>query len=58
MPDVYLVPAVLQEEGLDALVCRHFGLETAPAELGEWQDLIDRIGEVREEVEIALVGKT
>ena len=57
VPDVYLVPAVLQEEGLDALVCRHFGLETAPAELGEWQDLIDRIGEVRDEVEIALVGK-
>ena len=30
VPDVYLVPAVLQEEGLDALVCRHFGLETPP----------------------------
>ena len=55
--DVYLVPAVLQEEGLDTLVCEHFGLETSPAELGEWQDLIDRIDEVRDEVEIALVGK-
>ena len=28
VPDVYLVPAVLQEEGLDELVCQHFGLET------------------------------
>jgi CTP synthase len=55
--DVYLVPAVLRDEGLDALVCEKLGLETGPAELGEWQELIDRIGEPREGVEIALVGK-
>ncbi len=30
VPDVYLVPAVLQEEGLDALVCEKLGLD-APA---------------------------
>ena len=46
--DVYLVPAVLQEEGLDTLVCEQLGLETPPAVLGEWQELIDRIGELRE----------
>ena len=45
--DVYLVPAVLQEEGLDTLVCEQLGLETPPAVLGEWQELIDRIGELR-----------
>ena len=28
--DVYLVPAVLQEEGLDTLVCEQLGLETPP----------------------------
>jgi CTP synthase len=60
--DVYLVPAVLQEEGLDALVCGKLGLDGPDAErvrvdLGEWADLIDRIGDVRGEVEIALVGK-
>jgi CTP synthase len=57
VPDVYLVPAVLQEEGLDALVCERLGIETPPEELAEWQELIDRIGELRDEVEIALVGK-
>jgi len=57
VPDVYLVPAVLQEEGLDALVCERLGIETPPAELAEWQELIDRIGELSDEVEIALVGK-
>jgi CTP synthase len=55
--DVYLVPKVLQEEGLDELVCEQLGLATPPAELGEWQTLIDRIGQRRGEVTIALVGK-
>jgi CTP synthase len=57
VPDVYLVPAVLRDEGLDALVCERLGINAAPAQLGEWQELIDRIGEPREGVEIALVGK-
>ncbi len=55
--DVYLVPAVLQEQGLDTLVCDKLGITTGPTELGEWQTLMDRIGESRDEVTIALVGK-
>jgi CTP synthase len=57
VPDVYLVPQVLQAEGLDTLVCEKLGLDGPPAELGEWADLIDRTRELREDVEIALVGK-
>jgi CTP synthase len=57
VPDVYLVPQLLQEEGLDALVCEKLGIETPPADLGEWNDLADRIGTRRDVVEIALVGK-
>src|SRR5881392_341005 len=57
VPDVYLVPGVLKEEGLDRLVCDKLGLVTPPAELGEWADLTRRIDERRELVEIALVGK-
>ena len=60
--DVYLVPAVLQAQGLDELVVQRLGIDAPPAVLGEWQDLIDRIGELgsdehSEEVTIALVGK-
>ncbi len=57
VPDVYLVPEVLQAEGLDTLVCEKLGLDAPPAELGEWGELIDRTRELREDVEIALVGK-
>jgi CTP synthase len=55
--DVYLVPNRLRDQGLDALVCERLGLETDEADLGEWDELVSRIGERRGEVEIALVGK-
>src|SRR4051812_15795565 len=55
--DVYLVPGVLQEEGLDRLVCEKLDLVTPPVDLAEWGDLMRRIDERRELVEIALVGK-
>jgi len=57
VPDVYLVPSILKEQGLDRLVCEKLGLPDGEAELGEWQELTDRIQAQREEVEIALVGK-
>ena len=57
VPDVYLVPEVLREEGLDALVCEQLGLVTPPAELGEWEELTARGRELEGTVEIALVGK-
>jgi CTP synthase len=57
VPDVYLIPEVLQAEGLDTLVCEQLGLVTPPAELGEWEELTTRIRELDELVEIALVGK-
>jgi CTP synthase len=57
VPDVYLVPAALKAQGLDALVCQKLGLPDGEAELGEWLDLIERINEREGIVEIALVGK-
>ncbi|MGI8420895.1 MAG: CTP synthase, partial [Gaiellaceae bacterium] len=57
VPDVYLVPAVLHEQGLDTLVVEKLGLDAGPLELGEWAELTRRIGLREGEVEIALVGK-
>jgi CTP synthase len=57
VPDVYLVPKALQEQGLDRLVCERLGLEAPDADLGDWDELVDRLGSRRERVEIALVGK-
>ena len=57
VPDVYSVPVALQEEGLDRLVCEKLHLPWAPTDLGEWLDLVHRLGEREGEIEIALVGK-
>jgi CTP synthase len=57
VPDVYLVPRALQEQGLDRLVCEKLGLPSDDADLGEWDELIDRLGDRDTTVQIALVGK-
>jgi CTP synthase len=57
VPDVYLVPEALQAEGLDELVVSKLGLPAAPAELGEWSELTERVRQLEGTVEIALVGK-
>jgi CTP synthase len=57
VPDVYLVPKALQEQGLDRLVCNKLGLDVPEPDLGEWNDLVDRLDDRHERIEIALVGK-
>jgi len=54
---IYEVPLELHEQGLDALVCRRLGLDTAPPDLREWRELVERIKHPGGEVEIAVVGK-
>jgi CTP synthase len=55
--DVYLVPNRLRDQGLDELVCERLGLASGESDLGEWDELVERIGERHGEIEIALVGK-
>jgi CTP synthase len=55
--DVYLVPSVLQGQGLDDLVCQKLGLPAEQADLGEWLELTERIRQREGEVQIGLVGK-
>ncbi|MBV8258971.1 MAG: CTP synthase, partial [Actinobacteria bacterium] len=57
VPDVYQVPRVLREEGLDRLVCEKLGLDVGAPDLTDWDALLDRIDRRRDSVEIALVGK-
>ena len=52
VPDVYLVPSALQGEGLDTLVVEKLGLPAGGADLGEWNDLTERIKRLGKPVEI------
>ncbi|WP_277679678.1 CTP synthase [Gracilibacillus dipsosauri] len=54
---LYHVPLAMQEQNLDQITCDHFGLDCAPADMTEWQQLIDRVLNLTKKVTIGLVGK-
>jgi CTP synthase len=55
--DIYKVPLLMHDEGLDDLVVSKLRLETTGPDLAEWQSLVERIDTARCPVTIALVGK-
>jgi len=60
LPDVdtiYRIPSLLQAQGLDQIIVERFGLDVPPADLSEWNHVID--GEINPQrtVNIAMVGK-
>jgi CTP synthase len=54
---IYEVPLVLSGEGLDAIVLRSLGLESAGLDVSAWERLIERNRSPRGEVVIGIVGK-
>jgi len=54
---IYKVPRVLHEQGLDGLICDKLRLNTPPANLKRWDDLVFETANPRHEVSIAMVGK-
>ncbi|PAT43468.1 CTP synthase [Vandammella animalimorsus] len=60
MPDVdtiYKVPRLLHEQGLDGLICDKLRLNTPPANLKRWDDLVHETEHPQGEVRVAMVGK-
>ena len=55
--NIYYIPSMMQEEGLDRLVCDRLGLVTGPPDMREWEAMVDRVRAVSGVVRIALVGK-
>jgi CTP synthase len=55
--NIYRVPLVFREQGVDDFILEHFGLEASPPELGRWEEPIARSERAKREVRIALVGK-
>lgn len=54
---IYEVPLMLHAQHLDDLVCKKLGLETKPADLSAWEDIVRRIKNPQREVTVAMVGK-
>jgi len=54
---IYAVPRAYHEEGMDAVVCSHFKLETPQPDLGVWDGITNSIRNPDGEVTIGVVGK-
>ena len=54
---IYLIPRMLNEQGLDQIVVDRFGLECSPADLAEWDSVVEAEASPQNEVTIAMVGK-
>ena len=58
LPSIYEAPLMLERSGFSDVVCRELGITAPPAELSEWQGMVDKINAVKDNcVEIGLVGK-
>lgn len=54
---IYEVPLILQKEGLDEVVARKLGFDGMKADLFEWEEIVNKIKNPKNRVNIALVGK-
>ena len=59
-PNIYEIPLVLHEEGLDDFVCRTLGIDPADAPdrpEPSWEALVDRVEPLDRPVRIGIIGK-
>jgi CTP synthase len=55
--DIYEVPLILHQGGLDAVVCDRLGLECGPAQLDRWRNMVEKATSATEAVTVGIVGK-
>jgi len=55
--NLYEIPLVLHEEGLDKIICEHFGFDEMPIDLSEWEALVERVEAATTPVRIGIIGK-
>lgn len=54
---IYQLPLMLRDEGLDDIVLDRLGIDAPPADLSEWEAMVDRAINRDGSVTIAMVGK-
>ncbi|NLY53762.1 MAG: CTP synthase [Firmicutes bacterium] len=54
---IYEVPLLLEKQHLDDIVISRLGLECGPPDLKDWRALVQKFKDLKDEVDIALVGK-
>ncbi|SFX62342.1 CTP synthase [Thermoactinomyces sp. DSM 45891] len=54
---LYEIPLMMQEEGLDEIVVKHFGLDVPEADMKDWTALVQKVKNLKRRTKIAIVGK-
>ncbi|HOD65662.1 MAG TPA: CTP synthase [candidate division Zixibacteria bacterium] len=54
---IYEMPLRFRAQGMDDIICRHFGLETPEPDLGDWEQMVERISYPTHRLKIAICGK-
>ncbi len=54
---IYKIPAMLHESGLDDIIVERFNLDAKPADLSEWNAVVEAEANPTKTVTIAMVGK-
>ncbi len=54
---IYEVPLMMQEKGLDSIVVKKLNLPDRPADMKDWEDMVQKILNPSKEINVALVGK-
>ncbi len=54
---IYKVPQMLNQQGLDRIVCAELGLDLPPADLSVWAKLVTALENPLHEITIGMVGK-
>ncbi|MCH8336818.1 MAG: CTP synthase, partial [Proteobacteria bacterium] len=55
--DLYKIPEIMHKQGLDDIVADQLRLEVPPANLSEWQAIVEAKQNPQSEVNVAMVGK-
>ncbi|OGT24945.1 MAG: CTP synthase [Gallionellales bacterium RIFOXYB12_FULL_54_9] len=54
---IYMIPQMLNEQGLDRIVCEELRLDLPPADLSVWANLVTALENPQHEITIGMVGK-
>jgi CTP synthase len=55
--NIYELPLILHDEGLDTVVLEVLRMDAGPIDLGPWQEVVDRVEQSTTPVRIGLIGK-
>ncbi|HET9114176.1 MAG TPA: CTP synthase [Burkholderiales bacterium] len=55
--NIYKIPEMLRQQGMDEIVCRKFGIDPPPADLSVWNGLVEAQEHPQHRIDIAMVGK-